>query len=388
MPACSSKDDKDDVGDFLSWYWERPLPSQGEIPPAIYQQTISLQPDSCNSCHAVQFNDWRASQHAHAMGPGLMGQLVTMAAHATDDHQACIRCHAPLAEQAESLSAAIVNDPPATLKKSPTLHEQGLICAACHVRGYRWYGPPRRDGSQASGDTSQWPHQAWTSSAAFEDSRFCAACHQFKPDEFSLNGKLIENTYEEWKASRYARDGKTCQSCHMPERKHMWRGIHDPEMVKQGLTIDTTPPRISSNRVSSTLTIKNTGVGHFFPTYVTPKVIIEGYQEDASGNAIQGSTQTLVIGRQVAIDLSQEIADTRLPPDGEAKLVYRVAMHPNAVALVFQIRVEPDAFYTQFYKTVLEGKTAGKGESLIRQALAESEASTFMLYRKHYSLPL
>ncbi len=24
----------------------------------------------------------------------------------------------------------------------------------------------------------------------------------------------------------------------MPDRRHLWRGIHDPEMVKQGVMVD------------------------------------------------------------------------------------------------------------------------------------------------------
>ena len=42
-----------------------------------------------------------------------------------------------------------------------------------------------------------------------------------------LNGKPLENTYEEWRKSPAARRGLQCQNCHMPDRRHLWRGIHD-----------------------------------------------------------------------------------------------------------------------------------------------------------------
>ncbi|MBA7466455.1 hypothetical protein ES707_01639 [subsurface metagenome] len=45
-----------------------------------------------------------------------------------------------------------------------------------------------------------------------------------------------ENTLVEWEQSPAARNGMTCQSCHMPQRRHLWRGIHDPDMVRSGLT--------------------------------------------------------------------------------------------------------------------------------------------------------
>ena len=265
------------------------------------------------------------------------------------------------------------------------MHEEGLTCAACHMRGYQRYGPPRKDGSTPDAAT-RLPHDGWVSTAAFEDSRFCAACHQFKQDEYALNGKLLENTYEEWKASRHAREGKTCQSCHMPDRRHLWRGIHDPEMVRAAVTIDATPAKLDTANVFATLTIKNIGTGHYFPTYVTPKVVAEAYQENARGERLKGTQREYVIARQVELDLSKELADTRIAPDEQAVFDYRAPLKTGAVALVFRVRAEPDAFYTDFYRSLLEGNSAGKGRSLIRQALENSLASHFTFYTNRQRL--
>ena len=234
--------------------------------------------------------------------------------------------------------------------------------------------------------TTQLPHDGWTSTAAFGDSRFCASCHQFPEAGFALNGKLLENTYVEWKASRHGREGKTCQSCHMPERRHLWRGVHDPEMVKSGVTIEATVPNIQSGAVWSKLTIINTGTGHHFPTYVTPKVILEGFQEDASGQMLEATRREYVIAREVALDLSAEVADTRLPPDTQAVLDYRVALDPRGASLVFRVRVEPDAFYTGLYRSLLESDAASPGKRLIKKALQESLASQFILYSRREKL--
>jgi len=220
------------IENFLAGYWQRPLAAQGKAPAYFSALEASLEPGSCAACHRAQFDDWRQSLHSRAMGPGIMGQLVNMAPHATDEHQDCLRCHAPLQEQAAGLAGALAQAKGGvdTSARGPdsarALHEQGLVCAACHMRGYQRYGPPRRDGSTPD-RAGTLPHNGWISSAAFEDSRFCAACHQFETGDYALNGKLLENTYQEWQASRYAREGKPCQSCHMPERRHLWRGIHD-----------------------------------------------------------------------------------------------------------------------------------------------------------------
>jgi len=376
-----------DTERFLERHWARPLAPQGKIPAHLASAEASLDPNSCGGCHAAQFEGWRDSLHSRAMGPGILGQLANMEADARDEHQQCIRCHAPLAEQADSLSDALAagTDLAAKVSNGATpLFQHGLGCPACHVRGWQWYGPPRRDGSQPSaGDPL--PHGAWQASPAFEDSRFCAACHQFTPDQFALNGKLIENTYEEWKASRYAREGKTCQSCHMPDRRHLWRGIHDPEMTRSGITIGSTPPEQSNSEISATLTVHNSATGHLFPTYVTPSVIVEGMQEDATGKPLSGTLTQYVIGRQVKLDLSEEIADTRLAPDQEAAFHYRRARAPGAKMLVLRVRVRPDEFYSNFYRALLEGG-AGEGEAMLRKALEDSLASAYILHEERWPL--
>ncbi|MEX1993190.1 MAG: multiheme c-type cytochrome, partial [Steroidobacteraceae bacterium] len=289
---------------FLERHWSRPIAPQGPVPAGFSRQDAALDADSCGNCHVRQFTDWKTSLHAQAMGPGVLGQLLDMAPDAAEEHQACIRCHAPLAEQASSLSQAIAR--PGAAGGQTLLHEQELTCAACHVRRHERFGPPRRDGSAPkAGDTGA-PHGGWQASTAFEDSRFCAACHQFAEGDFALNGKFLENTYEEWKASRYAREGRSCQSCHMPDRRHLWRGVHDEQMLKSAVTVATAAPVRTASGIEARLEIRNTGAGHRFPTYVTPAVIAEIYQAGADGKMLRGTLQQHSIARRVELDLSRE----------------------------------------------------------------------------------
>ena len=308
------------------------------------------------------------------MGAGIIGQLVDMPATATKQHQACIRCHAPLQEQAVSLVTSLLENP------TTKLHQQGVICAACHMREYQWYGPPHRNGQPHENDINKFPHNGWQTTEIFQDAQFCSACHQFKPEEYALNGKLLENTYEEWKASRYAKEGKTCQSCHMPERRHLWRGIHDPEMVKQGVDIKHFDFKQLNNIITAKLMVKNTGTGHYFPTYVTPRIIIEGYQEDKNGNILPETMQQFVISRKVSMNLSKEIADTRLAPDEKITFSYNANQHTKATAFILNVQVEPDHFYTRFYQITLKNGTAKKGHKLLQKALEQSQLSNFSIY--------
>jgi hypothetical protein len=373
--------DTTSVEEFLTRHWRAPLAAQG-VPPVRYSATeASLAPEACGTCHPAQLADWRTSLHARAMGPGVSGQLVEMLASAQGDALGCYTCHAPLAEQRPLLGARDTHAKNPAY--DPALASHGLVCAGCHVRAHERFGPPRRDGSLASAAPRETlPHNGVTRTPAFVASGFCRGCHQFEPNGLAINGKLLENTYEEWKASRFAREGTQCQDCHMPDRRHLWRGVHDAEMVRSGLTITT---RGSAERVrpgqivSAVLTVENTRVGHAFPTYVTPRVVLRGELVDAAGRVVAGSVRDHIIAREVALDLSREIRDTRLLPGQRARLVYRALAPRAGLRLRFSVVVEPDAFYAGFFKAVLENG-AGRGEPQIREALAAARRSPFTVF--------
>ena len=172
----------------------------------------------------------------------------------------------------------------------------------------------------------------------------------------------------------------------MPDRRHLWRGIHDPEMVREGVTLTTAQPPVSQGEVAFQVTLRNTGVGHYFPTYVTPRVVIEAWQKDGQGRVLEKTRSEKVIARAVPLDLSREIFDTRLPPDEAAVLNYHQSRHPRATALVWRVRVEPDAFYLRFYRAILESGTTPTGDALLRQAARLAEESPYSLFSGEQSL--
>src|SRR5438093_5504266 len=377
----------DAIQDFLRRHWSRPLASQGP-PPARYSPLeASLHPEACGACHPAQLADWRESLHAAAMGPGVAGQLVEMRESDPQSALACFTCHAPLAEQASLLArgAAAVANP----EYDAALGGKGLPCAGCHVRGHERFGPPRRDGSLASGAPRETlPHDGVTRTPAFLRSEFCGSWHQFAPDGFALNGKLLENTYNEWKASRFAREGGQCQDCHMPERRHLWRGIHDADMVRSGLTITAAAgaARYRPGDVAVvTLRVTSTRVGHAFPTYVTPRVVLSAELVDGAGQVLAGSRREKIVGREVALDLSREAFDTRLRPGQSVILAYRMKVPGPGMRARLAVVVEPDAFYVGFFETLLR-QGAGRGEPQIRQALETARRSPFSVFERE--LPL
>jgi hypothetical protein len=367
---------------FLARHWSTPIPAQGSPPARFSALEASLHPAQCGTCHPAQLADWRTSYHARAMGPGVAGQLVEMVEQDPESARQCAGCHAPLFEQQERI-AGDGGGERANPAFDPALRAGGLVCAACHVRRHERFGPPRRDGSLASSlPRDLLPHAGVTRTPAFSRAEFCQGCHQFPEDGFALNGKLLENTYNEWKASRFARDGIPCQGCHMPDRRHLWRGIHDPDTVRSGLTIglETDRERYRPGQtVSATLTVTNSGVGHYFPTYVTPRVVARVELRDARGRAVPGSVEERVIAREVTLDLSREVRDTRLAPGQSLVLRYRRALPAPGARLRAVLTVSPDHFYTGFFESVL-AQGAGRGTPQLREALAATRRSAFTVY--------
>jgi hypothetical protein len=158
-------------------------------------------------------------------------------------------------------------------------------------------------------------------------------------------------------------------------------------MVKSGLTIRLIEdePR-AAGRVAARLSVENSGVGHRFPTYVTPLVILRAELVDAAGRAVPGTRVEQRIGRKVTLDLARELSDTRLAPGERVELGYARALEGVAVAARFSVIVYPDAFYSGFFEALLR-QGAGRGEDDVRRALAEARRSAFAVFEEVVSPP-
>ena len=316
----------DATSEFLRHHWRQPLAAQGAAPPGFSPLEASLEPAACGTCHPVQFGDWRQSTHAAASGPGVAGQLVEMWRSDPAAASGCYACHAPLAEQRPFVRT------PAGFEPNPafiaSLAGQGVPCAACHVRGHQRFGPPRRDGSLASRvPRATLPHNGLTRTPAFLSAQFCRGCHQFEPNGPALGGKLLQDTYNEWRgeplragAACSARTAtcRTAATCGAASTTPTWCARDSPS--RRGPTPSATGPGTGP---SLRLTVTSTRVGHAFPTYVTPRVVLRIELIDAEGRLVAGSRTERIIAREVALDLSREYFDTRLRPGEAATLAYR-----------------------------------------------------------------
>jgi hypothetical protein len=128
-----------------------------------------------------------------------------------------------------------------------------------------------------------------------------------------------------------------------------------------------------------TLRVESVRVGHRFPTYVTPLVVLRAELLDTTGRPVPGSRQERAIGREVTLDLTREIADTRLQAGASTTLVYQPRLDRAGLRARLSVVVYPDAFYTRFFETLLR-QGAGRGEAQIREALDATRRSSFTVF--------
>ena len=376
----------EDIATFLQRHWQVPIAPQG-TPPATYSPLeASLHPKDCGVCHVQQYQDWQTSIHSRSMGSGIYGQLLNMESD-PGTYTICATCHTPLQEQIPFVEQGRgYSHNPAF---DAQLQRSGLVCAGCHVRQHQRFGPPRGADLPAPAAATVLPHGGFTASTAFQRAEFCKSCHQFKPDDYALNGKLLENTYEEWRQSVYAEEDVQCQSCHMPDRRHLWRGIHDPDMVKQAMEITIRPDAASyapGVQMQTVITVTNTGAGHYLPTYVTPKIFVEAHLLDTQGQIIENTAQQAAIGREITLNLAQELYDTRIPPKGSRSFTYAQVIPKTGRKLRVRVVVHPDHFYRRFFAAILQDSSAGTGRAALQEALRQAEASPFTVFEHVLSL--
>lgn len=354
------------LGPFLASHWKLPVPAQGAPPDGWSALESSLAPQDCGVCHPLQYAQWTTSLHAGAYTPGFSGQLLEGSLALPAEVRQCQTCHAPLAEQ-QPFDVAGEKNP----GHDAALREQGIVCAACHVRAHQRFGPPRRPelpplpiGPPAA---AALPHGGFEARPEFTQSRFCAECHQFF-DAPGVNGKPIQNTYAEWLESPAAASGRSCQSCHMPDRAHLWRGIHDPEMVRAAVEVELRVLSSDDDPLRAELELHSRAIGHAFPSYVTPRVFLAVWQEDPSGHEILGTRLEATVGREIDFGSWQEVFDTRIPPGGSRLLAYEKPRRPDAAALVGQVRVDPDFHYRGVFASLLEAYETPEARARMEEA--------------------
>ena len=251
---------------------------------------------SC-ACHNTLRSQWSDSMHAKALTDPLYTLKRDAGNSATNGAigKFCDGCHAPV--------AIMSGENTSNFESLPEQSREGVGCDFCHqVTGSTSpFGNTSvdviPDGTRrAQLDDAQAPHQA-AYSKFHTTAEFCGNCHNVNHPS---NGLALEATYTEWKNSTYAAEGIVCQDCHMtpgvgpstnpgasalgaPSRSHIFNmtftggntGLGDSQLAEERLkgaaaldiSVNDIVPEGSESVV--TVTVTNSGAGHYLPTGLT-----------------------------------------------------------------------------------------------------------------------
>jgi hypothetical protein len=365
--------------------WGGDIAPHGAPPEVLAPAQASLQPAQCGRCHAKQLREWRGSLHAQTASPGTIGQTARLA---PDKKQSCWRCHAPLPEQLDT-----------TAVYDQSLRDESIACAACHVRGWTRFGPPKLPDARLLAQ----PGYPFEALPIYERSDFCLPCHQLPPWNVKLvadsktdagKRKPLLNTYREWLEGPYMRRGVQCQHCHMPNREHTFLGVHDPETFRQGVELEAIAARSArTGAVSVRARLGNVGAGHSIPTTPTPAAYLDVELLDARERPIDGASATLRIGRHLDYDpkanLFHEREDTRIAPGERIELAraWQGGGVPGARWARIRVRVEPDEYYErEFTRRLADQRLDADVRALFEAALARTKASKYTALERKLAL--
>jgi hypothetical protein len=360
---------------FLTWRFIRPMnifvvDDRFAWPVDTSQTSVMLGKLSameCAACHQEFYKEWQTTIHAQAWtDPYFQVDWKFDGAQHT-----CRLCHTPLDRQQPHKVLGYRDkdkwDP--ILEDNPDfdreIQHEGVTCAACHYRNGKIVG--------VLGITNS-PHLV---KKLEDPNQVCARCHIVEGDRWDTFFRFppcgtvaeIESNYAafperqgleylqgtrsgmkstgESEADVYfnipnqntiskSKTGEViasstrelgCVQCHMPmierplvtggvirkTRRHLWRGGHDPEMVRKALTIEfveAKQPEEDKRRFR--LTLMNTDAAHYVPTGTPDRhLTVQLRLLDELGNVLDEQSHTIkrtVMWRPFIVDLW----DTRL----------------------------------------------------------------------------
>jgi hypothetical protein len=332
----------------VSAAFERPIPVKA-LPAGLDRQSAK----TCGRCHTEIYNEWATAMHSRAWtDPYFQADWKFDGAQ-----QICKNCHTPLQDQQEYLVMGFRDkekwDP--ILEPNPkfdaSLQHEGVTCDVCHLRDGKILGPYARTSA---------PHAV---AKMGNSNQVCIRCHVVQGDRWDTFFRFPPcGTVAEIEAGRGrwpSRSGEVtvknpaslgCVECHMPAvtrplvpggparatRAHLWRGGHDPEMVRQGLDVQFTRRTGPGGKGATfVLRLENTGAGHYLPTGTPDRYLSVALRLLGENGKVlkeeQGVLRRMVMWRPFIVDLR----DTRLAPHEPRTftLAYSASRYPGASAV-------------------------------------------------------
>ncbi len=343
---------------FLAWRFLRPMnifvvSENFELPIVVKELPAAVASQSaktCGQCHAEIYAEWTTTIHNKAWSDPYFQADWKF----DGSQQICKNCHAPLQDQQEHLVLGFHDDEKwnPIIEPNPhfdaALQHEGITCAACHFSEGKILGP--------YGDTPA-PHAI---KKMANPNQVCIRCHIAQGDRWDMFLRFPPcGTVAEVEAGQgrwLSRSGEMkvkdpaslkCVECHMPAitralvpggplraaRQHLWRGGHDPDMVRKALDVQFTRQNgDTSKKAIFVLQLTNVGAIHYVPTGIPDRHLTVALRLlGKDGEIIKEEKNVLkrtFMWRPFIVDLS----DTRLAYNDPRTftLDYSAARYPKA----------------------------------------------------------
>jgi hypothetical protein len=291
----------------------------------------ALSRQACIDCHAPIAEEWRQSFHHKSLTGPAWKDVREMGYVKLFDRvrKACVNCHAPanvldLAVQAPSgpsgplgveCTPNVFREPAGTIPLARSDEaELGVDCVSCHVstRGVEGSGqhPTPAHGTVAD---------ARFQSPSVTSTTLCRTCHSA--------------AVEAWRSTSLAAAGVTCLDCHMPEiksasvaggperirRSHRFHADKDQAMLEKAVNASLT---ISLDR-QVRFRITNDRVGHYFPSggnWVSVKITVS----DESGKQLKEQVEFFGRKEDPFFDFWPFNSDERIEFGGHREVLLRL----------------------------------------------------------------
>ena len=264
-----------DLDATMAFFESRPImerPLDPGLEPVV--GLVDLSAEACAACHAEIAAEWKLSVHSQAWVDPQYQKEITK----SGNRWLCLNCHTPLLTQQDVWPSGLEDgdvDRP-ILAENPyfdaDLRNEGITCAACHVREGVVYGPG------LGGDA---PHPV-KADPGFRSGEMCHRCHQAERTYEGKNFVCTFTTAAELAAGAWAGEA-TCTSCHMPivsrpaatggpvreVRRHWWKGAGIPKIAGVYPPQEANSPGLDLRATwGDTLRIEmeNARAGHMLPT--------------------------------------------------------------------------------------------------------------------------
>ncbi len=303
-----------------------------------------IRAEDCGTCHETIYAEWAATTHASALKDIQFQSELTKK---ESPKWICLNCHIPVQNQRKTIITHLedgdVLKPLGRPNPSfdPAMQQEGVTCAACHVRRDPENGSSFIVGPNGSPNA---PHPVRQDAQALRN--VCERCHNPQGEGLTRNLICWFDTMNESAAGQTALQeafgkGGDCVTCHMPEtnrhvadtftnlptrdtRQHQWVGGGVPKWYDGydsllergyesalGVEVSELPEIVAGQDLALTVLLTNRKAGHFLPTADPERFILAlAVLEDEEGTEL--SRNTTRIGQTWEWNPARKIADNRL----------------------------------------------------------------------------